>query len=136
MVIAFLMMNPFHHKLYKGDYDGGGEYNGYVAFDGVLPESCQGSSTWDDYDSTLDSMVHVHGGITFDNPMVALLKEPIIPLTPIPDRDTLKTLRCIGFDTLHCDDTREKWPIEAIESETIRLMEQIEKLLKDGNKCK
>ena len=133
MVIAFLMMNPFHHKLYKEEYNEGGEYNGYVAFDGVLPESFQGSSTWDDYDNTLDSMVHVHGGITFDNPMVALLKEPIIPLTPIPDRDTLKTLRCIGFDTLHCDDTREKWTMEATEKETLNLKAQIEKLLKDGN---
>lgn len=130
------MMNPFHHKLYKGEYNEGGEYNGYVAFDGVLPESCQGSSTWADYDNTLDSMVYVHGGITFDHPMVDLLREPIIPLTPIPDRDTLKTLRCIGFDTLHCDDTREEWTIEATEKETLNLKAQIEKLLKDGNEHK
>lgn len=129
MVIAFLMMNPFHHKLYNADYDAGGEYNGYVAFDGVLPKSCQGSGTWDDYDNTLDSMVNVHGGITFDYPMVDLLKSPIIPLTPIPDRDTLKTLRCIGFDTLHCDDTREEWTMEATEKETLNLKAQIEKLL-------
>ena len=129
MVIAFLMMNPFHHKLYKGEYNEGGEYNGYVAFDGVLPESCQGSGTWDNYDNTLDSMVNVHGGITFDYPMVDLLKAPIIPLTPIPDRDTLKTLRCIGFDTLHAYDTREDWTMEATEEETLNLKAQIEKLL-------
>jgi hypothetical protein len=129
MVIAFLMMNPFHHKLYKGEYNEGGEYNGYVAFDGVLPMSCQGGGIWDDYDSTLDNMVNVHGGITFDEPMNTLLKEPIIPLTPIPDRDTLKTLRCIGFDTLHCCDTREEWTMEATEKETLNLKAQIEKLL-------
>jgi hypothetical protein len=136
MVIAFLMMNPFHHKLYKGEYNEGGEYNGYVAFDGELPMSCQGGGSWYNYDDSLDNMVSVHGGITFDNPMSALLKEPIIPLTPIPDRDTLKTLRCIGFDTLHCDDTREKWTMEATEKETLNLKAQIEKLLKDGNEHK
>ena len=139
MVIAFLMMNPFHHKLYKGEFTEGGEYNGYVAFDGNLPLSYQGSyqggKSWDD-DDALDNMVNVHGGITFDHPMVDLLKEPIIPLTPIPDRDTLKTLRCIGFDTLHCDDTREKWTMEATEKETLNLKAQIEKLLNITQKIK
>ena len=35
MIIAFLMMNPFHHKFRVGmpTEDMGGEFNGYVAFD-------------------------------------------------------------------------------------------------------
>jgi hypothetical protein len=135
MVIAFLMMNPFHHKLYKGDYDGGGEYNGYVAFDGNLPLSYQGGKVWDD-DDVLDNMVHVHGGITFDSLMTSIEDYPIIPLTSIPDPKTLKSYRVIGFDTLHCDDTREKWTMEATKKETLNLKAQIEKLLKDGNKHK
>ena len=128
MVIAFLMMNPFHHKLYKGNYDGGGEYNGYVAFDGNLPLSYQGGKSWDD-DDALDNMVDVHGGITFDSPMSDLADCAIVPITSIPDPETLKKFRCIGFDTLHCGDTKEKWPEDAVKAETIRLMEQIEKLL-------
>ena len=128
MVIAFLMMNPFHHKLYKGNYDRGGEYNGYVAFDGKLPLSLQGGADWED-DNTLDNMVSVHGGITFDSPMSNLTGCAIVPLTSIPNPETLKKFRCIGFDTLHCGDTKEKWPEDAVKAETLRLKEQIEKLL-------
>lgn len=130
MVIAFLKMNPFHHKLNPGaaQYCEGGEYNGYVAFDKELPKSWQGGADFDD-ESALDNLVNVHGGITLDCPMADWLDEPIIPLTSIPDRDTLKNYRCIGFDTLHCDDTKERWPMEAVKQETLQLMSQIEKLL-------
>ena len=134
MVIAFLMMNPFHHKFRVGmpTENMGGEFNGYVAFDGNLPLSYQGGKSWDD-DDALDNMVDVHGGITFDSPMSDLADCAIVPITSIPDPDTLKKFRCIGFDTLHYGDTKEKWPEDAVKAETIRLMEQIEKLLKDGN---
>jgi hypothetical protein len=130
MVIAFLMMNPFHHKFRAGfpTKDMGGEFNGYVAFDGNLPLSYQGGKSWDD-DDALDNMVDVHGGITFDSPMSGLLDCAIVPITSIPDTETLKKLRCIGFDTLHYGDTKAKWGIEAVKKETLRLMEQIEKLL-------
>lgn len=53
---------------------------------------------------------------------------PIIPLTEIPSPEVLKTFRCIGFDTLHAGDTAEKWTIDAVKAETLRLKEQIEKL--------
>ena len=72
-------------------------------------------------------MVSVHGGITYDSNMNTTL--PIIPLTAIPSTEELKNFRCIGFDTLHCDDTRDKWPIEKVKEETLRLMHQIEKLI-------
>ena len=137
MVIAFLMMNPFHHKYRSGipTEDMGGEYNGYVAFNGKLPLSFQGGADWEE-DNTLDNMVSVHGGITFDSPMSDLSDCAIIPLTSIPDTETLKKFRCIGFDTLHYGDTKERWTIDAVKEETLDLMSQIEKLLKDGNKCK
>ena len=128
MVIAFLMMNPFHHKLYKGEFTEGGEYNGYVAFEGNLPLSYQGGKSWDD-DDALDNMVDVHGGITLDTPMTSIEDCPIIPLTRIPDPKTLERYRVIGFDTLHCGDSKDKWPIESVKAETFRLKEQIEKLL-------
>ena len=129
MVIAFLKMNPFHHKLNpnKPESLNGGEYNGYVAFDSKLPPSWQGGADFDD-ESALDHLVDVHGGITLDCPMADWLDEPIIPLTSIPDRDTLKKFRCIGFDTLHYDDTRERWTLEATKEETLNLMKQIKTL--------
>ena len=128
MVIAFLMMNPCHHKYSRNMDNIGGEYNGYVAFDQELPPSWQGnfSSHGDD---TLDGMVKVHGGITFDSEWDALKDCPIIPLTAIPSPEELKKFRCIGFDTLHYDDTRDKWPIENVKAETLELMHQIEKLI-------
>ena len=128
MVIAFLMMNPFHHKLYKGNYDGGGEYNGYVAFDEELPLSWQGGADFDD-NNVLDHMVSVHGGITLDHSMSDWMDEPIIPLTAIPEPEKMKNFRVIGFDTLHYDDTKERWPLEAVKNETLDLMKQIEELL-------
>ena len=129
-VVAFLMMNPFHHKIYRGDYNDGGEYNGYVAFNAELPNSWQGGADWSDDDTpVLDHIVDVHGGITFDRPMSELLDNPIIPLTSIPNPETLKTFRCIGFDTLHCDDTKARWPIDAVKNETLNLMEQIKELI-------
>jgi hypothetical protein len=130
MIIAFLKPNPFHHKFRKGFNDEsniGGEYNGYVAFDKNLPLSWQGGMDWSE-ENTLDRLIDVHGGITLDCPMEEFMDDPYIPLTPIPDREELKKLRVIGFDTLHCDDTREKWPKEAIIEETLRLMEQIKAL--------
>ena len=130
MVIAFLMMNPFHHK-FRADFstkDMGGEFNGYVAFDGNLPLSYQGGKSWVD-DDALDNMVHVHGGITFDSPMSDLADCPIVPITSIPDPKTLKKFRCIGFDTLHSGDTKKEWTEDAVKAETLRLKEQIEKLL-------
>ena len=126
MVIAFLKWNPFHHKLFKGDYEGG-EYNGYVAFDKKLPLSWQGGGNYND-ENVLDNKVSVHGGITLDRPMEDMLDTPIIPLTAIPDPDTLKNFRCVGFDTLHCDDTREFWTMERTKEETLYLMKQIEEL--------
>lgn len=129
MVIAFLKMNPFHHKLNpnRPSYIDGGEYNGYVAFDKKLPQSWQGSANWDDED-TLDNMVNVHGGITLDCSMEDFINDSIIPITSIPDPQILKKFRVIGFDTLHCEDTKEMWTLEATKEETLRLMKQIEKL--------
>lgn len=128
MVIAFLKMNLFHHAFREGmTHVEGGEYNGYVAFDKELPESWQGARDFD-LDNTLDDLVSVHGGITYDEPMSEFENEPIIPLTEIPSPKALKTFRCIGFDTLHAGDTAEKWPIDAVKAETLRLKEQIEKL--------
>ena len=133
MVIAFIKWNPFHHKLYKGNYDGGGEYNGYVAFDGELPLSWQGGAIYESV-GTLDYMVNVHGGITLDCASIGdWIDEPIIPLTAIPEPEKLKTLRVIGFDTLHCDDTRDKWPIERVKEETLSLKRQIEELLNSNS---
>lgn len=127
MVVAFLRMSPLHHAFREGKpFVEGGEYNGYVAFDKELPESWLNSSFEDN--NTLDYLVTVHGGITYDNPMSDFENEHIIPLTEIPSPEVLKTFRCIGFDTLHAGDTAEKWTIDAVKAETLRLKEQIEKL--------
>ena len=130
MIIAFLEPNPFFFKYRKGyddELNWGGEFNGYVAFDKELPLSHQGGASYDDSNS-LDYLVDVHGGITFDNPMLVLKDVPIIPLTAIPAPEELKKFRCIGFDTLHYGDTKERWTIDAVKEETLRLMKQIETL--------
>lgn len=127
MIVAFLKWNPFHHKICERNYDFGGEYNGYVAFDKELPDSWQGKASFDD-NNTLDHLVNVHGGITYDNIMESWIDEPIIPLTALPKPEVFKTFRCIGFDTLHTGDYLEDWPIERVKEETFKLMKQIEQL--------
>lgn len=132
MVIAFLMFGPFHHKYKPSVPIEGGEYNGYVAFDEELPPSYQGSRSFE-IKNPLDDKVSVHGGITYDRHIGDNFDLPIIPLTAIPDPETLKKFRVIGFDTLHYGDTKEEWTFEKTKAETLRLKEQIETLLK-GNK--
>ena len=129
MIIAFLRWNPFYHKLrekWGDDPSVGGEYNGYVAFDAELPLSFMSGASWEDSKS-LDCLIDVHGGITYDSEMD--ITYPMIPLTAIPSPEELKTFRCIGFDTLHSGDTRDKWPLEKVKEETLSLMQQIEKLI-------
>ena len=128
MTIAFLMMNPFHHRLRPQAEDMGGEYNGYVAFSKELPLSSMSGASLND-DKSLDSLVSVHGGITFDKTWEEMKDASIIPLTSIPAPEELKNYRVIGFDTLHYGDTREMWPIEKVKEETLNLMHQIEKLI-------
>ena len=129
MVIAFLRWNPFHHRLrekWGDDPSVGGEYNGYVAFDAELPLSSMSGASWEDTES-LDNLLDIHGGITYDSDIDTTY--PMIPLTAIPNPEELKKFRCIGFDTLHYSDTRDKWPMERVKEETLNLMRQIEKLI-------
>lgn len=129
MVIAFLKPNPFHHKFRERikEWNLGGEYNGYVAFDKKLPLSWQGGASYDDH-TALDELVDVHGGITLDCPLGDFISDDYIPLTAMPDEEEFKKLRVIGFDTLHAGDTKERWNEEAVMQETFRLMKQIEEL--------
>lgn len=129
MVVAFLRWNPFHHKIrekWGDDPSVGGEYNGYVAFDTELPPSNMSGADWED-DKSLDYLINVHGGITYDSDIDTTY--PMIPLTAMPDPEELKTFRCIGFDTLHACDTRDKWPLERVKEETLDLKKQIENLI-------
>lgn len=130
MVIAFLMMNPFHHRFHPNE-DMGGEYNGYVGFNKDFNKDLPFSSINGEccYDESLDYLVSVHGGITFDRTWGEMKDASIIPLTSIPAPEELKDYRVIGFDTLHYGDTRERWPIEKVKEETLNLMHQIEKLI-------
>lgn len=129
MVVAFLRWNPFHHKMrekWGDDPSIGGEYNGYVAFDAELPQSFMRDASRK-YSESLDYLIDVHGGITYDSDMDTTY--PMIPLTAMPDSEKLKTFRCIGFDTLHAGDTRDKWPLERVKEETLNLKKQIEELI-------
>lgn len=129
MIAAFLVRTPLYEEIKRGD-TAGGLYNGFVAFDGKLPLSMAGGASC--YSTSLDSMIDVHGGITYDhnNGSDLFLPEgymvPIIPLTALPSPDELRNLRIVGFNTLHPDDTADKWGFSAVREETLRLMRHIE----------
>lgn len=124
MVVAFLMRSPWYNlKRCKGE---NGNYNGYVAFKEELPLSCQAKGSWYNKDEDLDDLVNIHGGITFDRKSLPI-DIAIIPLTAIPE--DIHEYRVIGFDTGYSGDTAEYWTFERTKEETIRLKEQVERLI-------
>lgn len=127
---AFLLRTPLYDRIMEGKYEGG-LFNGYVAFSDILPY--EDIFSWPDnledgLPDTIDTHLDVHGGITFDGIQNSDAMY-MIPLTEIPHPDNFKGLRVIGFDTLHLDDTKEKWDFEAVKKETLRLYDQVLKLL-------
>ena len=123
MTFAFLLPTP--RFIYEC-----GEYNGYVGFDDKLPLSYQGKAfETEDSELSLDDYIQVHGGITWDSENYRLTGDPI-KLTEFPEN--WKDCRIIGFDTCHFGDDSVIWDKEAVTHETLRLKEQIDKLIKDG----
>ena len=123
MIFAFLRKSPFFEKSLDGEEYG--MYNGYVAFDAELPKSWQ--SDWEAEDA-LDGYVHPHGGITFDRTIRPHME--MIPLTEIPAPELWENgIRCIGFDTAHIDDNKEKWNLETCREETLCMLEQVKALI-------
>lgn len=109
-----------------------GEYNGYVGIiNDTLQDTFMSSGSIEEYH--LDAIIDVHGGITFDNKNrrteIGWDKEPIIPLTAIPDK--WYQYRIIGFDCAHFGDTKEMWTFEATKAETESMMKQVLKLINE-----
>jgi len=127
-VFAFLMESPLwtFYKQEKKSYLGltTGRYNGYVGFEGTLPQSRQGGADYED-DNALDNQITVHGGITFDGKFSK--KSGLIPLTNIPE-DWYK-YRIVGFDCAHWNDTEENCSFEFTKEETLSLLKQIKELI-------
>lgn len=134
---AFLRVSPLYDEYKKTGITSVscGRYNGYVGIingDSVPLSEIGGC---EDYDNSLDNMVVVHGGITFDGKFGGA--EEIIPLTEIP-ADWWK-YRIVGFDCAHLGDTEENCPYEFVRDETTSLQKQIEQLIKQhdyGNSIK
>lgn len=102
----------------------GGLYNGYVGFSGTpLPGSYQSGGN-----GKLDSLIDVHGGITFDSvcDMSKPWRSKRIPITEYPSEGIY---RVVGFDTLHCNDDMYTWDFESTKIETLSLLKQIATLL-------
>lgn len=102
-----------------------GRYNGYVGIidDAGVPLSRQGGC--EDYETSLDNLVSVHGGITFDGKFDK--GEEIIPLTETP-ADWWK-YRIVGFDCASFGDTEENCPFEFVKQEALSLQRQIEEII-------
>lgn len=122
-LIAFMnsTRNDEFRKAVGDDFIANGGYaNGYVA---VPPEHPYHGK---DYDKPL---VDVHGGLTFDASAKEVNErwkslEFIGDETELPDDYWV-----FGFDTLHCNDNITNWPRERCVEETIKLKEQLEKML-------
>ena len=64
--------------------------------------------------------VDVHGGLTFSE----LVDAEIVKRWPGLTDDDIG-FWIIGFDTAHARDTLSRWPKEAVQAETDRLLEQV-----------
>lgn len=125
-LIAFInpaRNNDFRKSVGEDFFANGGYANGYVA---IPPEHPYHGV---DYNKIL---VDVHGGLTFDSEMGRINKCNLQPgwnieilegETSIPDDWWV-----FGFDTLHCDDSLERWPKERCIEETLRLKKQLEEM--------
>jgi hypothetical protein len=96
-LIIIAPVNPEFIKLLDGRR---GEANGYVA----LPKG----HPWYEMDYA-DIPCDVHGGLTFAQPCNIFESDYWM----------------IGFDTAHCDDTKEMWPIFRVFNEAKRLWDQV-----------
>jgi hypothetical protein len=115
IIFAFLVKTPLYDKILSGEFSGG-LYNGYVGFSGTpLPGSYQSGGN-----GKLDSLIDVHGGITFDSvcDMSKLWRGEIIPITECPSEGIY---RVVGFDTLHCDDDMFMWNFERTKNEILKI---------------
>lgn len=105
-------------------------YCGYVGIidDSKIPLSVQADNDFNNKEA-LDYKVEVHGGITFDSKFNVITS--IIPLTEIPQN--WYKYRCIGFDLNHYNDDNNNISTnyDFCVSETFRLKEQIENLIKN-----
>lgn len=137
-VIAFLRETPCADRIRRGEYEGG-LYNGYVAFPNDAIKWC-----WpeDDYGwgysfyEVVDMYFNVHGGITFASTSFNPYGCPMIPLTAIPDPESMRDWTIIGWDTLHLGDTKEMWTLEETKKETLDLMNQVIDLIEKQNNPK
>jgi hypothetical protein len=131
MVFAFMKRPPIFGRMFCVI----GAYNGYVGLtpdEKKLPVSWQGvHGNIDENAKTLDDMVDVHGGITFDELEASSdFKDRFsveVALTDIPE--SFEGCRIIGFDTCHYNDGphhNEEW----CKRETMSLYNQIVELLK------
>lgn len=130
-VVAFLRETPLHDKIERGEYDGG-LYNGYVAFPNDAVKWEWPDDEDDVYDGygysfyeVVDMHFQVHGGITFASIDFNPYGIPMIPLTAMPEPDSMVGWTIIGFDTMHLGDTKEMWTLDAIKEETMNLRDQV-----------
>lgn len=84
--------------------------NGYV----LIPE---GHPLHGEHYDKID--VDVNGGLTFSE----LVDDDMIETCGLNQED--KGMWCVGFDTAHGWDTLEDWPKEAVQAETVKLLEQL-----------
>ncbi len=88
--------------------------NGYV----LIPKGYKSHGV--DYD-TLNKSIEIHGGLTFSEEVT---DEPFFKsIASIDSNDVGKWM--VGFDTAHYGDSLEKWTIEEVEKETLRLRDQL-----------
>jgi len=127
VIFAFMKESPLYRK-YGEDPEfkciSGGRYNGYVGFSSILPNTCQGGADYE-LEETLDNMIEVHGGITYDGKVSEFTE--IIPLTDIPKY--WYKYRIIGFDCQHCYDTQDNCTKEYAKKETLSLLRQIREII-------
>ena len=117
-IIPFLKRTPSFVSLYKD----GGQYNGYV----LIPRKLISGLNLE------EDIPQPHGGITFEAESSEKISRFIegtetwwIPDNHLEHPDYSKYI-CVGFDTLHCDDTWSYWDFEKVSEHTLEWKKKLE----------
>lgn len=120
MVIAFLKETPSFVKKHME----GGQFNGYL----LIPIEYLPSKRCE-----YTNMPMPHGGVTLELRDPERIKEFIDYSATFWENmvhlDYSKYF-CVGFDTLHLEDTWERWNMDAVWDETLRWKKAVEEYIK------
>ena len=114
---------PKIHPLYGKQYTESIPYNPETKFNGNIIGLTLNSFNEDTTVASIDTIINVHGGITYSANFNTRMLANAEFLT---EDEAIDEYWIFGFDTCHYDDTATNWPKERVIEETLNFCKQLE----------